>query len=132
VSSPTAPLPSGPEVQGDAPDRFLSLGAAAAIAQVNPRTLARWADARQVTAVRPKEPGWRYYLESEARALAPGKMVTVGEASRLLGESVKVVQRMGDDGTLPCYRLPSGMRRFLLRDVLALGRGAEAQPGVTR
>jgi predicted site-specific integrase-resolvase len=131
--SPTAPLPAGdPEVQGDAPDRLLSLGDAAALAQVDPRSLGRWADEGAVATVRIEGRAWRMYREAEMLTLAPGKMMTIGEACYLLRKSTKTLARMGNDGTLACYPLPGGMRRFLEEDVLALARGAEAQPGVTR
>jgi predicted site-specific integrase-resolvase len=138
VSSGTFPLPAasgaytGPETGDAATDRLLSLGDAAALAQVDPRTLARWADAGTVATVRADGCAWRKYRESDLLALAPGKMVTIGEACRLLRKSAKTLARMGNDGTLACYPLPGGMRRFLEQDVLALLAGAEAQPGVTR
>jgi hypothetical protein len=134
VSSPTAPLPTGgPAQEQTAPaDRLLSLGAAAALAQVDPRSLGRWADAGLVASVRVDGCAWRKFRAADLIALAPGKMMTIGEACYLLRKSTKTLARMGNDGTLTCYPLPGGMRRFLEEDVLALLAGAEAQPGVTR
>jgi predicted site-specific integrase-resolvase len=139
VSSATPlPLPAasgaytGPETGDTAPDRLLSLADAAALAQVDPNSLSRWARSGKVNSVRPEGSGWRKYRESEMRALAPGKMIAIGEACHLLRKSTKTLARMGNDGTLPCYPLPGGMRRFLEQDVLALKRRAEEQPGVTR
>jgi excisionase family DNA binding protein len=101
-------------------DRLLSLTEAAAIAQVEPRTLARWADGGKVWSARPGGSGWRKYRESEVRALAPGKMLRIGEAARLLGRDVKTLVRWSDRGKLAPVRLPGGGRRFREEDVRAL------------
>jgi predicted site-specific integrase-resolvase len=123
---------TGPETGDDAPDRLLSLGDAAVLAQVDPNSLSRWARAGLVTSVRVDGCAWRKYREADMLALAPGKMIAIGEACHLLRRSTKTLARMGSDGTLACYPLPGGMRRFLEQDVLALARGTEAQPGAAR
>jgi hypothetical protein len=115
ATSPPAPSPAGQE----APDRLLGLGEAAALAQVVPNTLARWAERGLVDSVRPRGRGWRKFRESEMRSYAPGKMISVGGVSRLLGRGEKYVIRWAEREGVRCARLPGGAHRYLLEDVLA-------------
>ena len=40
------------------------------------------------------------------------RSLNVSQAAEQLGVSVDTVRRLADTGQLPCYRLPSGYRRF--------------------
>lgn len=50
------------------------------------------------------------------------RSLNVSQTAGLLGVSADTVRRMADAGQLPCYRLPSGYRRFDTPDVLAFKR----------
>lgn len=111
MSSGTASLPA--EAQDSPPGRLLNLGEAAALAQVDPNTLAKWAARGLVTADRARDRAWWKFSEAEMRALAPGVMITVGQFARLLRRHPRTVAKWADEGKLPpCTRLPGGMRRF--------------------
>ena len=100
-------------------DRLLSLGEAAEVAQVATETLARWANKGWVYSVRPKGSGWRKYRESDMRALAPGRMIGIGEVSHLLRKGTRYVVEWGERENIRCIRLPGGGRRYLEAEVLA-------------
>jgi excisionase family DNA binding protein len=120
------------EAQDAPPDRMLNLGEAAALAQVDPNTLAKWAARGLVTADRARDGAWRKFSEAEMRALAPGVMITIGQFARLLRKHPKTVAKWADEGKLPvATRLPGGMRRFLEQDVHAFlkATSAEAEDG---
>lgn len=120
ATSPPAPSPADREATAPADDdRLLGLGEAAALAQVVPNTLARWAEKRLVYSVRPKGRGWRKFRESEMLAVAPGRMISVGKVAALLGKNEKYVIRWAEREGIRCVRLPGGARRYLLEDVLA-------------
>jgi excisionase family DNA binding protein len=55
---------------------------------------------------------------------AEAPLLTAAEVADLLAVSVSTVHRWARDGTLPSITLPTGTRRFDLRDVLA-----DAPPG---
>ena len=122
MSSPPAPLPVAidPDPQDTPGGRLLGLREAAALAQVVPNTLARWAEKGLVYSVRPKGSGWRKFRESEMQAFAPGKMLSVGEVSGLLGRNEKYVIRWAERENLRCVRLPGGAHRYLEAEVLAI------------
>jgi len=44
-------------------------------------------------------------------------LLTIGEASRLLGVSPITLRRWSDDGRIPVIVLPSGHRRFIAEDI---------------
>jgi len=48
------------------------------------------------------------------------RLLTTGEAAEILAVSEETVRNYADDGTLACFRLPSGHRRFKRVDVEAL------------
>ena len=48
------------------------------------------------------------------------KLLTIGEASRILGISVDTLRRWSDDGKVTVLVLPSGHRRYRQADIEAL------------
>ena len=115
------------EAQDAPPGRLLNLGEAAAVAQVDPNTLAKWAAKGMVSAVRDRDGAWRKFSEAEMRALAPGKMLGIGYVAHLLHRHPKTIARWADEGKLPePVRLPGGTRRFREEDVRAF---LEAETG---
>lgn len=67
--------------------------------------------------------------ETRAQMLArlTNPMISLHEASVILGVCSATVRRYCDLGTLPHLRTPGGQRRFRLREVLALARTLETK-----
>ena len=58
-------------------------------------------------------------------------LLTVREVAEFCGVSCDTVRRWADGAILPSFRLPSGHRRFELREVLAFREGLRQQVSST-
>lgn len=54
--------------------------------------------------------------------------LTPAEVSRLFGVTVRTVNRWADAGRIPCFRIPSGHRRFPRKQITALLPAPERTP----
>lgn len=106
----------------------------AALLQVDPKTVARWAAKGKLPSLRTPG-GHRRYRQADVQHFIGDRhetkdngavtdteivLLTSGDVATMFGVDRTTVVRWATTGVLPCIRTPSGHRRFLENDVRQL------------